>query len=86
MRPLSGQPATRPPRALTPNPRPELIADQADAGLLLAALRAGVEDVFETLTGLEIIDEQDKTADLQRLARQRWRKRARELGVELDEN
>ena len=45
-----------------------------------------LEDVFETLTGLEIMDEQDKTEDLQRLARQRWRKRARELGVSLDDD
>lgn len=45
-----------------------------------------LEDVFETLTGLEIMDEQDKTEDLQRLARQRWRKRARELGVSLEDD
>jgi CBS domain containing-hemolysin-like protein len=45
-----------------------------------------LEDVFETLTGLEIMDEQDKTADLRLLARQRWRRRARELGLELDED
>ena len=45
-----------------------------------------LEDVFETLTGLEIIDEQDKTEDLRQLARRRWLKRARELGVNLDDD
>lgn len=34
-----------------------------------------VEDVLETLLGLEIMDEQDSVADLQRLARERWKAR-----------
>nr|WP_319267591.1 hemolysin family protein [uncultured Draconibacterium sp.] len=33
-----------------------------------------MEDVIETLFGLEIVDESDKVADLQKLARERWRK------------
>lgn len=33
-----------------------------------------MEDVIETLFGLEIIDESDKVADLQKLARDRWKK------------
>ena len=33
-----------------------------------------MEDVIETLFGLEIIDESDKVADLQKLARERWKR------------
>ena len=42
-----------------------------------------LEDVIETLLGLEIVDEADTAADLQELARELWRKRAAELGVEI---
>jgi len=38
-----------------------------------------VEDLLETLLGLEIMDEKDSVADLQRLARERWETRRREL-------
>ena len=41
-----------------------------------------MEDILETLLGLEIIDESDKTADMQQYARRMWRKRAREMGLE----
>lgn len=34
-----------------------------------------MEDVFETLLGLEILDESDKVADLQEYAREQWKKR-----------
>jgi CBS domain containing-hemolysin-like protein len=34
-----------------------------------------VEDILETLLGLEIMDEKDSVADLQRLARERWEAR-----------
>ena len=34
-----------------------------------------MEDVFETLLGLEIVDETDKVEDLQEYARERWQKR-----------
>lgn len=40
-----------------------------------------MEDILETIIGIEIVDETDKTVDLQRLARQRWEKRARALGL-----
>ncbi|WP_163323705.1 hemolysin family protein [Draconibacterium mangrovi] len=33
-----------------------------------------MEDVIETLFGMEIIDESDKVADLQKLARERWKR------------
>lgn len=35
-----------------------------------------MEDVIETLFGLEIVDESDKVADLQKLARENWKKRS----------
>ena len=44
-----------------------------------------LEDILETLLGLEIIDEGDATADMQVLARKLWRKRAREMGLGVEE-
>lgn len=43
-----------------------------------------LEDVVETLLGMEIVDEMDKIEDMQALARQQWAKRARALGLEID--
>lgn len=40
-----------------------------------------MEDVIETLLGLEIVDELDKVEDLQVLARENWEKRAKSLGL-----
>jgi len=40
-----------------------------------------MEDVIETLLGLEIVDEQDHTADMQALARKKWEERARSVGL-----
>ncbi|MEO0340578.1 MAG: CBS domain-containing protein, partial [Bacteroidota bacterium] len=40
-----------------------------------------MEDVFETLLGLEIVDEADAEADLQALARKRWEERAKQIGL-----
>lgn len=42
---------------------------------------ATMEDVIETLLGLEIVDEMDNSEDMQDLARQRWEKRAKDLGL-----
>jgi CBS domain containing-hemolysin-like protein len=42
---------------------------------------ATMEDVIETLLGLEIVDEQDHATDMQALARQQWQERARKLGL-----
>jgi len=44
-----------------------------------------LEDVVETLLGMEIVDEVDTVEDLQALARQRWAARARALGLHLEE-
>lgn len=40
-----------------------------------------MEDVMETLLGLEITDELDSTEDMQALARKNWKKRARRIGL-----
>jgi CBS domain containing-hemolysin-like protein len=40
-----------------------------------------VEDIIETLLGLEIMDESDTDYDMQELARQNWEKRAKRLGI-----
>jgi CBS domain containing-hemolysin-like protein len=40
-----------------------------------------MEDVVETVLGLEIVDEADKDKDMQELAREQWLKRARRLGL-----
>ena len=42
---------------------------------------ASMEDVVETLLGLEIVDEADSAEDMQELARRQWLDRARRLGV-----
>ena len=42
-----------------------------------------LEDIFETLLGLEIIDEGDDTVDMRELARQRWERRSREMGFKV---
>ena len=43
-----------------------------------------LEDLVETLIGEEIMDEGDKVADLQAMARQLWHKRAKATGVSVD--
>lgn len=41
-----------------------------------------LEDIFETLFGLEITDETDRQIDMQKLARDRWMKRAKALNID----
>jgi CBS domain containing-hemolysin-like protein len=43
-----------------------------------------LEDVLETLLGMEIVDEADKVEDMQALARQKWAQRAKALGLEVE--
>ncbi len=43
-----------------------------------------LEDVVETLIGLEITDELDEVANMQSLARRRWRERMQAIGVDPD--
>ncbi|MBQ0788519.1 MAG: HlyC/CorC family transporter [Oceanihabitans sp.] len=40
-----------------------------------------MEDVIETLLGMEIMDESDNVSDLQSLARKSWEARAKKLGI-----
>ncbi len=44
-----------------------------------------LEDLLETLLGLEIVDEGDSVADLQQQARDMWRRRASAMGLSIDE-
>ncbi len=44
-----------------------------------------LEDVLETLLGLEIVDEGDKAVDMQKLARRLWKRRAKKMGLDIDE-
>ena len=45
-----------------------------------------LEDVVETLLGLEILDEADTVEDLQRLAREKWYRRAERMKIVLPEH
>jgi len=45
-----------------------------------------MEDVIETILGMEIVDEFDNVEDLQQLARKNWENRARDLGIVEKEN
>jgi CBS domain containing-hemolysin-like protein len=44
-----------------------------------------LEDIIETLLGLEIVDEGDEAVDMQEHARRLWRRRAREMGLKIDQ-
>ena len=44
-----------------------------------------LEDLVETLLGLEIVDEFDHSEDMQALARSLWKKRVEKLGLDFDE-
>lgn len=44
-----------------------------------------LEDLIESLLGWEIVDESDKSTDMQKLARRLWRRRADKLGLALDD-
>ncbi len=45
-----------------------------------------MEDIIETLLGLEIMDESDNIEDMQLQARKNWEKRAHKMGIKLDED
>ncbi|MEN1727086.1 MAG: hemolysin family protein [Pseudomonadota bacterium] len=65
----------------------QILADQEHFAVVVDEYGgfAGVvtlEDVIETLLGLEIVDESDTTEDLRNAARQRWMKRAEKLGID----
>lgn len=56
-----------------------LVVDQYGSAVGIVTL----EDVIETLLGLEIVDEQDAQVDMQKFARDRWRQRAADTGLDL---
>jgi CBS domain containing-hemolysin-like protein len=43
-----------------------------------------LEDVIETILGLEIVDEADRVEDMQAFARRLWRRRAKAMGVKVE--
>lgn len=45
-----------------------------------------MEDIIETLLGLEIVDESDDAEDMQALARKNWEIRARRMGIHIPDN
>ncbi len=45
-----------------------------------------LEDVVETLIGIEIVDEADKIDDMRRLARQKWEARMKRIGIDVRES
>ena len=45
-----------------------------------------LEDVVETIFGIEIMDETDEVADLQGYARKLWQVRAKRMGLKIDED
>jgi len=47
---------------------------------------ATLEDVLETLLGLEIMDEFDGIDDMRKLARKKWKQRAKGMGLKVEEN
>lgn len=45
-----------------------------------------LEDILEELMGQEIVDEGDIAPDMQHLARKKWRKKARKMGIDIDKH
>lgn len=43
-----------------------------------------LEDIIETLLGLEIVDEGDEQEDMQEYARRLWKSKARKMGLDVD--
>jgi CBS domain containing-hemolysin-like protein len=43
-----------------------------------------LEDLIETLIGMEIMDETDDVEDMRALARKQWMKRAKDMGLEAE--
>ncbi|MEW8053411.1 MAG: hemolysin family protein [Candidatus Thiodiazotropha sp.] len=44
-----------------------------------------LEDILETILGIEIVDEGDRIDDMRKLARRLWKKRANRMGLEVDD-
>lgn len=59
-----------------------LVIDQYGSAVGIVTL----EDVIETLLGLEIVDEHDSEVDMQKFARERWKERASRMGIVIPDN
>jgi CBS domain containing-hemolysin-like protein len=44
------------------------------------------EDIIESMLGLEIVDLNDPAIDMQRLARQLWKRRMKDKGIRLSDD
>jgi CBS domain containing-hemolysin-like protein len=44
-----------------------------------------LEDILETILGIEIVDEGDRVDDMRKLARRLWKRRADRMGLDIDE-
>ncbi|MET0068956.1 MAG: hemolysin family protein [Candidatus Thiodiazotropha sp.] len=44
-----------------------------------------LEDILETILGIEIVDEGDRIDDMRKLARRLWKKRANRMGLDVDD-
>ena len=62
---------------LTRNEHIAIVVDEFGTASGLVTL----EDVIETLIGLEIVDESDTEVDMRELARKKWEERARNIGL-----
>ena len=45
-----------------------------------------LEDIVETLIGIEIVDEADKDVDMRDVARKKWEERASKIGIDVKES
>lgn len=59
-----------------------LVIDQYGSAVGVVTL----EDVIETLLGLEIVDEHDENVDMQKFARDQWKVRAKKMGFSVPDN
>ncbi|QSX34834.1 HlyC/CorC family transporter [Shewanella avicenniae] len=59
-----------------------MVADEYGTGLGLVTL----EDIIESLLGLEIVDVNDPATDMQKLARNLWKRRMKDKGIRLSED
>jgi len=68
----------------------KLIRDRAHIAVVLGEYGGTsglvtLEDLVETLLGMEIVDERDSVTDMQRHAREQWRKRATAAGIDVSD-